>query len=634
MFQKSKIQGIYKPDSKLTFVIYTIFTILIIFVWTHWFAPELKKLPDNFSYTANILSLDNFYDEAVQQFEGQHISKTTFSFEVIAKNPAYLTIQNSFTVSKLSGKPIFAVSRLYFIDPRQASHVAVRHEEERSGYLFAPHYVEKQPFTYWHINYDAPAQMQYVNEDKINGLTVYHYIAHYTADQTANLTYLPGVPKVRGIKTDVALQLWVEPVTGWLVKYQDNTLAYYYDIKTGKLLNPWNRFSNRYTQNTINEKVDEATWLKWKFLFIDFGMPFFIVFLMIFLFYRAQIKKYVTLHVRAFVQAYMQNRESINLGVSWMLLIVALISSIDYVFQFQKQPSVYKIGISQWDENAGFLSAIQGFKDGLAEYGFVENKNIQFIIKNPNSRIEDQINIIQSFVLDNVDIIFALTTPGTLAAKSVTNKIPIVFTDVSYPVESEIISADSAIESNLVGTLNYISPAEEFFRFDVSFPYTKVLGFVHHKGDSDSEIQYQEYKRMLARRNITVIDIPAIDFNDIQNQLQTTLKQQHYNSLFVACDTLMRDGGSRIAAEFSRAQRIPSFTCDQDGVTHGVMLGYFADLYSIGKRAGIKAALILRGAKPNWLHTEAPDHGVLMTNPATAKLLGITLPLNALEQTP
>ena len=41
---------------------------------------------------------------------------------------------------------------------------------------------------YWHINYDAPAPLKFINKEKMGGLIVYHYKAHYEADQTADLT--------------------------------------------------------------------------------------------------------------------------------------------------------------------------------------------------------------------------------------------------------------------------------------------------------------------------------------------------------------------------------------------------------------------------------------------------------------
>ncbi len=53
-------------------------------IWIFWAAPNLKRLPTDFRYTADIFSIDNFFDEAKQQFLGPQISKTKFTYEVVS----------------------------------------------------------------------------------------------------------------------------------------------------------------------------------------------------------------------------------------------------------------------------------------------------------------------------------------------------------------------------------------------------------------------------------------------------------------------------------------------------------------------------------------------------------------------
>ena len=59
-------------------------------------------------------------------------------------------------------------------------------------------------------------------------------------------------------------------------------------------------------------------------------------------------------------------------------------------------------------------------------------------------------------------------------------------------------------------------------------------------------------------------------------------------------------------------------------------MGNVADLYAIGKKAGEKAALILKGIPPSALITESPRDGYLMINKKTAQELGIAVPQDVL----
>jgi hypothetical protein len=228
-------------------------------IWIWLIAPQFTKVPGDFHYEVEIFSLDNFYDEELGDFSGEEISVTQFSYGVVDKQGGVLIVKNIFDARTVTGEKIFAVERLYGIDANTGRHLPGFGDKDREGYMFAPRRLGKdEPFTYWHINYDGPALMKFIEEEDVLGLTVYRYESRYEGvdiDQTAELGHLPGVPETRGVNLDPYLKLWIEPKTGRMIKYEDQTTAYYYDIKTGERLNPWNSFGNRFSQSSIAEQV-------------------------------------------------------------------------------------------------------------------------------------------------------------------------------------------------------------------------------------------------------------------------------------------------------------------------------------------------------------------------------------------
>ncbi|MCC6759201.1 MAG: CHASE domain-containing protein [Candidatus Omnitrophica bacterium] len=258
-------------------------TALAVF-WFFVLAPQILQLPEDFTYEADVQSADNFYNETTSQFEGEKPSKTKFWYAADGYKDGALQVWNYFDVRKNNGEKIFKVQRLYSIDPLTGRHVKGPDGSTRTGYLFAPRNLKKQDFEYWHINYDAPARMIFRGEEKLFGLGVYRYDCYYTADQTASLRHLPGVPTERGVKTDVYLTLWVEPVSGRMVKYVDKSLAYFYDAKTGIRLNPWDRFSNTFSDLSVAYHIELAKYEKYKVLFIERFVPAVLFFVVILLF--------------------------------------------------------------------------------------------------------------------------------------------------------------------------------------------------------------------------------------------------------------------------------------------------------------------------------------------------------------
>ena len=111
------------------------------------------------------------------------------------------------------------------------------------------------------MNYDVGATMRFVSAEKIRDIPVYHYRSDYSdsvVDQTSSLTDLPLVPEERGVVLEPKLEVWIEPYSGFLLKYKDETIASYYDIESGEELFPWNKFSNMFDALALDKTVQIA----------------------------------------------------------------------------------------------------------------------------------------------------------------------------------------------------------------------------------------------------------------------------------------------------------------------------------------------------------------------------------------
>jgi len=294
------------------------------------------------------------------------------------------------------------------------------------------------------------------------------------------------------------------------------------------------------------------------------------------------------------------------------------------------EKKMFTIGIARWNSDPTYNGNVEGFKEGLAEMGYVEGENVKFIIKTPESDLEIQRQIIQSFIDEKVDLIFSITTPGTLVAKKMTSEIPIVFSVCTFPVESDIVESLESSGNNTVGTRNYISVERQYDQFEKIYAGTKVLAFVHRKGEANSDAQYLEMKALLKEKGIEVIDIGAVDLDDMRAQLESVI--EGVDSIFLACDTLINVGGDEIVIEISKKYKKPCFACLKGSIPKGALVGNVADFHAIGKLSGIKAALILDGANPSSLLTESPVEDYVIINTKTAREVGIEIPQYVLDE--
>lgn len=269
---------------------------LFIPFWIFVILPQLPLYRANFSLSAQVASVDNFYDETKRSFQGEKTSKTIFTYEAKKAEDKVLLIKNTFDVRTLQGDKIFTVVRQYGVNPKTGKHIAGFGDRGRDGYLFGPRMKglfkevpEKADFTYWHINYDGPALMHFVAEEHLFGLTVYKYETNYKGvviDQTSNLTHLPGVGQTRGVKLEPHLTVWIEPTGGRMVKYQDETNAYYYDLVTGQPLHPWNSFRNQIQDSSVQQLVATAYATKATIILQEIVFPLILFFLGVFFIVR------------------------------------------------------------------------------------------------------------------------------------------------------------------------------------------------------------------------------------------------------------------------------------------------------------------------------------------------------------
>ena len=288
------------------------------------------------------------------------------------------------------------------------------------------------------------------------------------------------------------------------------------------------------------------------------------------------------------------------------------------------------IGISPFINGSEYNENIQGFKDGLAEEGYIDGENIRYIEENPEGNMEKQFKIVDSFVKNEADLIYTLTTTGTLAAHNIVpNEIPMVFSIVLYPVEAGLIKSFESSGNHHVGTSKYISSAKQYELFEKIYPDAKRIAFVHRRGETNSIIQYREFKTLFNSKGIEILDIEAYDLRNMRKQLEENIDS--VDALYSSCDTLIQSGGEDIVIEFGKKYKIPVFTCNRDGVLKGALMGVVADTYEMGKSAGKKAGRILKGAKPSSIPSELPKENIFI-NLNTANELGLQIPEDLIKE--
>lgn len=201
---------------------------IVLLSWGMVITPEFEKLSKDYfldmEYDAQTTMVDDVYGELL----GPYFQRDILSEKVIETNGNILTIKSSVTGTRIDTNEImFQVENIYKVDAITQMHTD--REGKRFGFLPG---VEKKDYEFFHpaVFYDDP--MMFKKTDIVNGLEVYVFEV-ITKGADTSRAFPQFAPHV--IFTDTTSRLWIEPITGNLVKFEKDWDNYL--IEDGKRIN-------------------------------------------------------------------------------------------------------------------------------------------------------------------------------------------------------------------------------------------------------------------------------------------------------------------------------------------------------------------------------------------------------------
>jgi putative tryptophan/tyrosine transport system substrate-binding protein len=280
-----------------------------------------------------------------------------------------------------------------------------------------------------------------------------------------------------------------------------------------------------------------------------------------------------------------------------------------------------------------FGSRIRAFRDGLAEAGYVEGRNVAIEYRWAKGHY-DRLPALAANLADHR--VTAIVAPGgapvALAAKSATTTIPIVFEMGGDPVALGVVGSLNRPEGNLTG-VSSLSVEASLKRLELLHEMVRdasVVGVVVNPTSPTAESQLQKLQIAAATLGL---QLPV---------LQAGTEPQ-FESVFAAAPQLRASGlvftsdpffafRSQQLAEIAIHHAVPAITQSRDFPIGGGLMSYGGDFVQSHRQAGVYAGRVLKGEKPSDLPVQRVTKLELFINLKAAKSLGITVPLSLLAR--
>jgi putative ABC transport system substrate-binding protein len=269
----------------------------------------------------------------------------------------------------------------------------------------------------------------------------------------------------------------------------------------------------------------------------------------------------------------------------------------------------------------------------LFKLGYEEGKNFLLERRYAEGRLDRMPALINEFVREKVDIIFAVNNVAIRAAKEATKTIPIVMLSAVDPVAAGYVESYSHPGGNITG-LAWLSRDLSAKRVEILrelMPKAARLGILWDADGPGPAIAFKEYSAAaqsfkLDLRSFAVRG-PKPDFIGAIQEAKTA----QIDALFVVGNALMSQH-AKVVFELTTKNRIATMTEERRYVEAGGMISYGANLADLYSRAAEYVAAILKGAKAGDLPVKLASRFEIFVNLKTSQQIGITVPQNILVQ--
>jgi putative tryptophan/tyrosine transport system substrate-binding protein len=272
---------------------------------------------------------------------------------------------------------------------------------------------------------------------------------------------------------------------------------------------------------------------------------------------------------------------------------------------------------------------VAAVREGLGELGWREGQNINFVQRYASGKRDRLGPLAVELIQQKVDVIVAVGTDASLAAKGATSTIPVVMAGAADPVGSGLVASLAHPGENVTGMSLLMSDVigKQLQLLREATPRTSRIGVISLSSPGHNK-QLKEAETTAPRLGLKIERIVLREPLTL-NDLAPELRRSRVDAVLGLPNPALDDVRTRIV-EIVNAQRLPSVF----GLTYwaeaGGLMSYSANLYAVQRRAAMFVDRILKGAKPGDLPVEQPTKLELVINLKTAKALGLTIPQSLL----
>ena len=253
------------------------------------------------------------------------------------------------------------------------------------------------------------------------------------------------------------------------------------------------------------------------------------------------------------------------------------------------------IGILQFGEFAALDNARKGFEDGLKNAGFGDLK-----IDYQNAKANGATNstLAKGLASKKHKLNLAIATPCATALKAAQDNIgsttPLLFTAVSDPVGSKLVTNDKAPEGFITGSSD-MQPAEalnnQIRLVKKMIPTASKLGIFYCANEQNSQAQAELASAAAATENLEVVTSTCLDQMDIRTKVGELAAQ--VDAIWIPTDNTVANNMTKVKDGLGTNKTL--VIVGEEGMLNGGQVTVSISYYELGLKTAELAVKVLEG---------------------------------------
>jgi ABC-type uncharacterized transport system substrate-binding protein len=311
---------------------------------------------------------------------------------------------------------------------------------------------------------------------------------------------------------------------------------------------------------------------------------------------------------------------------SFLRMIAAALSAKPFAARGQQRATPWRIGVLVAGGASGINPLESTVAQALGEAGYVDGKDVIYVGRSADGRIERLPQLAAELVRLGVDVIVTGGSEATRAAKDATTSVPIVFFGPSYPVEEGLVATFARPGGNITGITvamsDTVSKHLQLLR-EVA-PMLADVAVVWSPANPGHRFAFRDTEREAASSRLKIHSVPILSPGEVDAAF-ARIERVRPGALIVQPLQQLPYPVQRLA-ELAVRLRVPSITIAKTLAQEGLLMSYGAVFADAPRRVAGYVERILKGASPAALPVERPTRFELVINMKTARAMGLAIP--------